>query len=104
MMGERLEMLDERLLEAKEQWQAEYIGEEAVRRRDGMEELPPEAIYGREKIEEQEVVVETMYGKLVRAVAMSCEDPELTALLAEAEEAAAAEEETSEQRVVDQVD
>ena len=58
------------------------------------------------KIEEQEVVVETMYGKLVRAVAMSCEDPELTALLTEAEEAAAAaEEETSEQqRVVDQVD
>jgi hypothetical protein len=49
--------------------------------------------------------VETMYGKLVRAVAMSCEDPELTALLTEAEEAAAAEEETSEQqRVVDQVD
>ena len=105
MMGERLEMLDERLLEAKEQWQAEYIGEEAVRRRDGMEELPPEAIYGKEKIEEQEVVVETMYGKLVRAVAMSCEDPELTALLTEAEEAAAEEEETSEQqRVVDQVD
>ena len=28
MMGERLEMFDERLLEAKEQWQAEYIGEE----------------------------------------------------------------------------
>lgn len=89
MMGEKLEMLDERLLDARQQWTAEYVGEAAVAKRGGDPELPPEALYGQRRIEEQAARVEVIYLQLVRAVRLTASDPELQAMLTRAEDAAA---------------
>jgi hypothetical protein len=91
MMGEKLEQLDERLLEARQQWDAEYIGPEAEARRESAD-LPAEALYGKQKIEEQAVVVEAFFAKLVRAVQMTAEDPELQLALEMLEEEGSGEE------------